>query len=124
MCVENRIFTALKNPAVKNLLLFLLLMAGAATASAQTATIGSIGDTLARPGMPVLRSYVPPDVVARVVKKYGRSLYCIEKTQKAGCENSYLVGLIKNGSLVIEWMCDDPKLAQRTSGLSFGKEAG
>jgi len=61
-------------------------------------------------GLPVLRSYVAPDVVERAKKKYGRSLYCIEKTTAENCQNSYLVGLIKNGSLTREWMCDDPKM--------------
>lgn len=64
-------------------------------------------------GLPVLRSYVAPDVVERAKKKFGRALYSIEKSTAANCQNSYLVGLIKNSRLSMEWMCDDPKMVFR-----------
>lgn len=95
---------------MKNLLPVFLFVFAATTASAQSA---QITDSTATKGLPVLRSYVAPDVIERAKKKYGRSLYCIEKTVAANCENSYLVGLIRNGKLSIEWMCDDPKMALR-----------
>lgn len=77
----------------------------------------SIGTTAF--GLPVHRSYVAPDVVERAKKKYGRALYCIEKSITENCQESYLVGLIKKGKLNMEWMCDDPKLVlnQRNASL-------
>lgn len=62
-------------------------------------------------GLPVHKSYVAPDAVERAKKKYGRQLYSIEKSTAADCQQSYLVGLIRNGKLTMEWMCDDPKIA-------------
>lgn len=87
---------------------FPLLLTVVAAASAQ---LPQIADTVAREGLPVLRSYVPPDVVHRAARKYGRSLYCIEKSTAVNCQDSYLVGLLRGGgSLKMEWMCDDPKM--------------
>jgi hypothetical protein len=95
---------------MKNLLIVLSFVLGATSASAQTKQAADSNATMN--GFPVLRSYVAPDVVERAKKKYGRSLYCIEKTTAgANCMNSYLVGLIKNGKLTTDWMCDDPKIA-------------
>jgi len=93
---------------MKNIFFFLLLSTIVATADAQTPQAADSNVT--KKGFPVLRSYVAPDVVERAKKKYGRLLYCIEKTLAANCENSYLVGLIKNGRLTMDWMCDDPKM--------------
>jgi hypothetical protein len=70
-------------------------------------------------GLPVLRSYVAPDVVERAKKKFGRSLYCIEKTIAANCQNSYLVGLLRNSRLTMEWMCDDAKMVLRVDEGGF-----
>lgn len=93
---------------MKNLFFLSLSATVIATASAQPA---QIADTVARKGLPVLRSYVAPEVVHRAAKKYGRSLYCIEKSTAANCQDSYLVGLLRSGSsLKMEWMCDDPKM--------------
>ncbi len=102
---------------MKNLFFFLLSTTVAATASAQPA---QIADTIARKGLPVLRSYVAPDVVHRAAKKYGRSLYCIEKSTAANCQDSYLVGLLRGGgSLKMEWMCDDAKMVLRSDRARF-----
>ena len=79
----------------------------AATASAQNK---ATDDSTTMKGLPVLRSYVAPDVVERAKKKYGRSLYCIETSKAENCENSFLVGILRNGRLNMEWMCDDPKM--------------
>src|SRR5688572_17442882 len=87
---------------------FLLTLFVATTASAQSQQATDTSATLK--GLPVLKSYVAPDVVERAKKKYGRPLYSIEKTQGVNCENSYLVGLIRNGRLSLEFMCDDPKM--------------
>ena len=92
---------------MRNLFFFLFAMTLTTTASAQSK---EAADSATMKGLPVLRSYVAPDVVERAKKKFGRSLYCIEKTLAENCENSYLVGLIKNGRLTMEWMCDDPKM--------------
>lgn len=93
---------------MKNFLFLLMLTAVAGTASAQAAKANDTTGT--RAGLPVLRSYVAPDVVERAKKKFGRSLYCIETSKAENCENSFLVGLLRNGRLVMEWMCDDPKM--------------
>ena len=102
---------------MKNLLFLFCFTAVAAIASAQPP---QIADTVARKGLPVLRSYVAPDVVHRAAKKYGRALYCIEKSTAANCQDSYLVGLLRGGgSLKMEWMCDDPKMVLRYNKASF-----
>ena len=100
---------------MKNFLFFLVLLIVANTGLAQTKP--ATDTTL--PGFPVLRSYVAPDVVERAKKKYGRALYCIETSKAANCENSYLVGLIRNMRLSMEWMCDDPKMVLRINRSAF-----
>ena len=91
---------------MKNML-FVSLLFATTLASAQNKPAV---DTSSINGLPVLRSYVAPDVVERAKKKYGRSLYCIETSKAENCENSYLVGILRNGRLNMEWMCDDPKM--------------
>lgn len=93
------------------ILLFVLFVMTTGSASAQNK---QTADSNVTPnGLPVLRSYVAPDVVERAKKKYGRLLYCIETSKAENCENSYLVGLLRNGRLNMEWMCDDPKMVMR-----------
>ena len=96
---------------MKNLFFVLILVTITTAASAQNTQAVDSNATLK--GLPVQKSYVAPDVVERAKKKYGRSLYSIEKSTAANCQNSYLVGLIKNGRLTNEWMCDDPKMVWR-----------
>lgn len=111
---------------MKNVYLILLMATGALTASAQSK--GSTDSTkrlqedigTTAYGLPVHKSYVAPDAVERAKKKYGRQLYSIEKSTAANCQQSYLVGLIRNGKLTMEWMCDDPKIAkQKREHFSF-----
>jgi hypothetical protein len=102
---------------MKNLFFFLLFIIAAATASAQTKQATDSTATLY--GLPVLKSYVAPDVVERAKKKYGRPLYSIEKTLGVNCENSYLVGLIRAGKLTLEFMCDDPKMVFNTNSTTI-----
>ena len=117
---EIQIFTSIQLTIMKSFFLFLLLATFTTTASAQnTQPSDSIGTTAN--GLPVLRSYVPPDVVFKAIKKYGRFLYCIEKAQKENCEDSYLVGLIRNGKLTREWMCRPLKIALNNSRKKFTK---
>jgi hypothetical protein len=110
----------LKTAAMKNLLFVLPLFA---TASALAQNKPS-ADTTSINGLPVLRSYVAPDVVERAKKKYGRSLYCIETSKAENCENSYLVGILRNKRLNMEWMCDDPKMVQGRKKIVVKKIAG
>ena len=91
---------------MKNLLIVFLLASAGLSAAGQS--IQPVDSTAT--GLPVHKSYVAPGVVDRAKKKYGRSLYSIEKSTAANCLESYLVGLIRNGKLSMEWMCDDPKL--------------
>ena len=93
---------------MKNFFISLFFIAVASSASAQTTPAADTSTTMN--GLPVLRSYVAPDVVVRAKKKYGRSLYCIETSKAENCENSFLVGILRNGRLYMEWMCDDPKM--------------
>lgn len=102
---------------MKFLFSFLLSVVITASAAAQTKTAA---DSATLKGFPVLRSYVAPDVVERAKKKFGRPLYSIEKSTAANCQNSYLVGLIRNGRLTMEWMCDDPKMVLHTGRKAFG----
>ena len=101
---------------MKNFMFFLLFIAIAATGFAQNKPVP---DSVTLNGFPVLRSYVAPDVVERAKKKYGRALYCIETSKAANCENSYLVGLIRNMKLSMEWMCDDPKMVWHIDTSAF-----
>lgn len=101
---------------MKNFFFVLILLMSANAIFAQS---GSKADSTTMPGFPVLRSYVAPDVVERAKKKFGRPLYCIEKTTAANCQNSYLVGLIRNGRLTMEWMCDDPKMVLHRERKNF-----
>ena len=105
---------------MKNIFFLFIFSTVAFTASAQNGSINSGAKAAAKEdigttayGLPVHKSYVAPDVVERAKKKYGRALYSIEKSSAVDCEQSYLVGLIRNGKLTMEWMCDDPKLARR-----------
>ncbi|HEY0039266.1 MAG TPA: hypothetical protein VGB71_01320 [Flavisolibacter sp.] len=93
---------------MKHFIFFLLFTAGATAAFSQNKQ--AVDSSATMKGLPVLRSYVAPDVVERAKKKYGRSLYCIETSKAENCENSFLVGLLRNGRLNMEWMCDDPKM--------------
>ena len=102
---------------MKNLFFLLVFIISAATVSAQTKQTPDSNATLN--GLPVLKSHVAPDVVERAKKKYGRSLYSIEKTLGVNCENSYLVGLIHRGKLTLEFMCDDPKMVFHHKGAMF-----
>jgi len=101
---------------MKNFFLFLFATAVTSTASAQSTKAADTSTTMN--GLPVLRSYVAPDVVERAKKKYGRSLYCIETSKAENCENSFLVGILRNGRLNMEWMCDDPKMVYRSTDKS------
>ena len=92
---------------MKNFFVLLLVTSTVTAAAQQKPSI----DSFQIHASPVLRSYVAPDVVERAKKKYGFALYCIERTAAHNCENAYLVGLIRNGRLSMEWMCDDPKIA-------------
>jgi hypothetical protein len=109
---------------MKKLFLFLTLATGALAVSAQTTNTTSnttakedIGTTAY--GLPVHKSYVPADAAERAKKKYGRALYSIEKTAAVDCLNSYLVGLIRNGKLTVEFMCDDPKMVKSITSPAF-----
>lgn len=110
---------------MKNIFLVLLVTVVGSSAFAQNTTVADssrrtaedIGTTIN--GLPVHKSYVPPDVVERAKKKFGRSLYSIEKSTAENCQESYLVGLIKNGHLTMEWMCDDPKMVWLNRRRSF-----
>jgi hypothetical protein len=102
---------------MKNVLFVLFFAAASTTVAAQNSgttanaanrLADSIGTTAY--GLPVHKSYVPADAAERAKKKYGRALYSIEKSSANDCQESYLVGLIRNGRLTMEWMCDDPKM--------------
>jgi hypothetical protein len=84
------------------------------------ATADSIGTTAH--GLPVHKSYVPADAAERAKKKYGRALYSIEKSTANDCKESYLVGLIRNGKLTLEWMCDDPKIVFQTTPSLYSQQ--
>ncbi len=103
-----------KITTMKCLLLLPLSAFSFVAATAQTAgktAADSLGVTAH--GLPVHKSYVPADAVERAKKKFGRALYSIEKSTATGCQESYLVGLIRQGKLTMEWMCDDPKMVFR-----------
>lgn len=94
------------NKAMKKSLLPLFLFCITVGAAAQKA----VTDKAVTAASPVLKTYVPPDVVAKAVKKYGRELYCITQVKNSYGELSYIVGLIRNGRLTNEWM-DEIKIA-------------
>ena len=85
---------------MKKSLLGTLLVAATLTASAQNKE----KDNNTNPIVPVLKSYVPPDVVERAIKIYGRELYCITQVKGSNGSTGYVVGLIRNGRLTNEYM--------------------
>ena len=105
---------------MKNYLLLILATTTLSAAAQNTPTTvnnkrmsDSLGTTLK--GLPVHKSYVPEDAAERAKKKFGRALYSIEKSTAENCQQSYLVGLIRNGKLTMEWMCDDAKMVRQSS---------
>ena len=107
-CSEKQIFVATEKDIMKSFLLALILATAALSASAQktqsidSPTLKNREDSTTINGLPVHKSYVAPDVVERAKKKYGRSLYSIEKSTAPDCQNSYLVCIILNCKLFIE----------------------
>ena len=85
---------------MKKSLFLLVAVAATITVSAQTKQADNSKDAF----VPVLKTYVPPDVVERAVKLYGRELYCISQAKNANGDTAYIVGLIRNGRLTNEWM--------------------
>jgi hypothetical protein len=96
---------------MKNIFLFLLTMASLSSFAQSSPVLKKISDTIIS-GLPLHKSLVPPEAVEQAKKRYGSMLYSIEKSEgPPGCRDSYLVGLIRDGKLSMEWMCEDPKIA-------------
>lgn len=94
---------------MKKSFLSILLIASVVISSAQN---NKPDDTNTTPIIPVLKTYVPADIVAKAIKKYGRILYCITQIKTTNGEPGYLVGLIRNGRLTTELM-EEIKMASR-----------
>lgn len=100
-----------KNNTMRNVLVLLLMgVTLGSFAQDRSAAARKLSDTTAR-GLPVTKSFVRPEVIERAKKEYGSQLYSIEKSQGPHCLDSYLVGLILNGTLSLQFMCADPKVA-------------
>lgn len=99
-CRKNVDFCAVENATMKNLSFLILLFAVTVAASAQT--VQPVSSNTVK-FAPVLRSYVPPEVVERAIKLYGRELYCLEKGKSPDGRDGYLAGLIRNGKFYTEW---------------------
>jgi hypothetical protein len=65
------------------------------------------GKTFTRVASPVLRTYVPEDVVNKALDMYGVNVYAIGMTKNAEGQNMYNVTLIDNGQSRTEWMNED-----------------
>lgn len=65
------------------------------------------GKSFTRVASPVLRTYVPEDVVNKALDMYGVNVYAIAMTKNAEGQNMYNVTLIDGGQSRTEWMNED-----------------
>jgi hypothetical protein len=115
---KHLLFTSHKNTTMKSLLMLLLILVSL-SCFAQTNRLAQKVTDVTLNGFPVKKSFVRTDVIDRAKKEYGSALYSIEKSQGPNCLDSYLVGLIHNGKLSMEWMCADPKIAMKEQSSGF-----
>ncbi len=54
--------------------------------------------------LPVLNTYVPEDVVAMALQKYGSNLYSITMLKSASGDNTYQINLLDRGQPKMEWL--------------------
>ncbi len=57
--------------------------------------------------LPVLNTYVPENVVAMALQKYGSTLYSITMIKSAEGKDAYQINLLDRGQPKIEWVGDD-----------------
>lgn len=65
------------------------------------------GKSFTRVASPVLRTYVPEEVVNKALDMYGMNVYAIAMTKNAEGQNMYNVTIIDNGQSRTEWMNED-----------------
>jgi hypothetical protein len=65
------------------------------------------GKSFTRVASPVLRTYVPEEVVNKALDMYGMNVYAIAMTKGAEGQNMYNVTIIDNGQSKTEWMNED-----------------
>jgi hypothetical protein len=65
------------------------------------------GKSFTRAASPVLRTYVPEEVVNKALDMYGMNVYAIAMTKGAEGQSMYNVTLIENGQSKTEWMNED-----------------
>lgn len=57
--------------------------------------------------LPVLNTYVPENVVAMALQKYGSTLYSITALKSADGKDAYQINLLNRGQTKMEWIGDD-----------------
>jgi hypothetical protein len=62
--------------------------------------------------LPVVMSYVPEEVIAKVGSMYGPSIYSINRIKTSNGQDAYLVTLADNGQTRTEWIRDDGSTVQ------------
>lgn len=65
------------------------------------------GKSLTMPASPVLRTYVPEEIVSKAIEVYGINIYAIAKTRGQDGQDMYNVTVIENGTAKTEWMNSD-----------------
>lgn len=54
--------------------------------------------------LPVIESYVPEDVIEKALNKYGSNLYSIGMVKTADGNNTYQIGLIRDGQMSMQYL--------------------
>ncbi|HKP31391.1 MAG TPA: hypothetical protein VJT83_01640, partial [Chitinophagaceae bacterium] len=76
------------------------------------------GKSLAMPAAPVLRTYVPEEIVSKAIDVYGLNVYAIAKTRGQDGQDMYNVTVIENGQSKSEWMNADGTTAMTPHRIS------
>ena len=69
------------------------------------------GKTLTSSISPIKQSFVPDEMVAQAIQRYGASLYAIGASKSANGRDLYRVTVIENGQAKTEWMNADGSTA-------------
>jgi hypothetical protein len=81
------------------------------------------GKTLTMPAAPVLRTFVPEEIVSKAIDVYGMNIYAIGKTRGQDGQDLYNVTVIENGQSKTEWMNADGTTAMTPHRISDDQAA-
>ena len=100
---------------MKNMILMLLCTGAASMAFGQErmpmnndlnnrTAAKDMNNSIAPPALPVLNTYVAPDVLSKTTGTYAKGLYSITQVKSALGENAYQVTLMDNGQPTYAWV--------------------